>query len=234
MKHETNHFESEDIPIDVLYEDADILIINKQPYVVVHPTRGHPTGTIANGLAKYFEDKGIYDKIRFINRLDRDTSGILLIAKNGFGQQAVSNQMRANKVKKLYTTVVKGHMECESGEISTPIGRPSEDSVKRDVLPIEMGGQSSLTLYRVVERLKDHDVLEVELITGRTHQIRVHLSSIGHPIVGDELYGGETDRLDRQALHCSEMVLKSARGSDTILVNAELPEDITKIIDELR
>lgn len=226
-----NHFEPEDMPIEVLYEDGDLLVINKQPFVVVHPTKGHPTGTIANGVAYYLQSKDVTTKIRFINRLDRDTSGILLIGKNQFAQQSISNQMRENTVGKSYFAVVAGHMAEPSGTINLPIGRPTPEDVQRAVMA---DGQESVTHYRVIEQLQGYDLLEVELETGRTHQIRVHLSHLGHPLVGDHLYGGNMEIFNRQALHCHGMSFNLPRTKEPIELKAEIPEDLKTLIESLR
>ena len=187
FEREKNIFEPEDIEIEVLYEDVDVLVINKQPFIVVHPTKGHPNGTIGNGLSKYFIEKNDNRKIRFINRLDRDTSGIMMIAKNGFSQKSISSQMNKNLVEKKYIAIVEGLMESDCGTINLPIEREVEGDIIRKVLP---DGLPSVTHYEVIERFSNHTFVRIILETGRTHQIRVHFSHIGHPLAGDLLYGG--------------------------------------------
>lgn len=226
MESHENHFEPEDIPVEVVYEDQDLLIINKQPFMVVHPTKGHPVGTLANGIAYYLQSKGNNDKIRFINRLDRDTSGILLVAKNGFAQQAVSNQMRQGTVGKHYLAFVSGHLNKMNGTIDEPIGRPDPDEMHRAVMS---DGQPSVTHYEVIARYDQFDAVDVRLETGRTHQIRVHMKHLGHPIIGDELYGGLI-LMNRQALHCKCMTLLHPRTQEVLTLEAPVPEDMLMLM----
>ena len=149
---EVSSFEPEDIPVYPLYEDEDILIINKQPGVVVHPTRGQPNHTLANALQKYMNDTGQEFKIRFVNRLDRDTSGVLIVAKNSYSQEELTKQMKANTTRKYYAACVCGMVEKDSGTVDLPIGRPDPERIERGVLPVEEGGFPSATHYKVLER----------------------------------------------------------------------------------
>lgn len=231
MKMETNIFEPQDIPVHVVYEDADLLIVNKQPFLVVHPTKGHPSGTLANGIAKLFLDEGLDIKIRFINRLDRDTSGLMMIAKNPYAQTVISEQMIADEVVKEYTALVMGRLEKDKGTINAKIGLENEEDIERKVLE---NGKPCVTHYQVIERFKNASLVKIRLETGRTHQIRVHFKHIGHSLFGDLLYGGNHDIINRQALHCSRMVFKLARPSKEIELKAELPEDMLNLIESLR
>lgn len=231
MDLEENHFLPEDIDIDILYEDLDMMVVDKKAYIVVHPTLGHPTGTIANALAKHFNDVGVNTKIRFINRLDRDTSGVLLIAKNPYAQQFISAQMKADMTDKRYIALVHGEIEVDKATINEPIGKKNEDDIRRCVIK---GGQDSLTHYEVVDRFNGYTLVKIKLETGRTHQIRVHFSHLGHPIVGDELYGGDTSIFDRQALHGAEISFYAPRSNEYTTVKSELPEDIKKLIERLK
>lgn len=231
MIDEVNNFEAQDIPISVVYEDMDIIIINKQPNIVVHPTKGHPNNTIANGLANYIQKTGQSFKIRFINRLDRDTSGLLMIAKNPFAQQELSNQMQMNLVEKKYLAVVEGKLEKAKGTIDEPIGRTEDDSIHRRVIE---SGQRSLTHYELVESYSDSSLVRLTLETGRTHQIRVHMKHIGHSLIGDELYGKVNEELiSRQALHAETLKFLQPRTGEEVFVRAELPEDIKNLITKL-
>jgi len=231
MEDEVNKFEPQDIPISVVYEDMDLIIINKQPNIVVHPTKGHPDNTIANGLVNYLHKTNQRFKIRFINRLDRDTSGLLMIAKNPFTQQSLSNQMQSNRVEKKYLSVVKGIIEKDYGTIDAPIGRIESDSIHRKVIE---SGQRSITHYEVVERYNDASLVRLTLETGRTHQIRVHMKHIGHPLIGDELYGHVDDELiNRQALHAESLKFFQPRTDEVKLVKAEIPDDIKDLITKL-
>jgi len=227
---EENHFTCEKMDIKILYEDLDMLVIDKEPFKVVHPTRKHQENTIANGIAYLFKERGLNTKIRFINRLDRDTSGILLIAKNSYAQQIISNQMRENIVKKKYIALVHGVLEKEFDTIDLPIDREYEDSIRRCV---KEGGQKSITHYKVIKRYNEFTLVEIVLETGRTHQIRVHFSHLNHPLVGDELYGGNSELFNRQALHGKEISFLSVREKKKITVISELPDDFRKLLEKI-
>ncbi len=200
---EKSDFTPEDIPINVVYEDEYLLLINKEAGYPVHPTKGKPCHTIANGISKKMADEGEVYKIRFVNRLDMNTSGVLIVAKNAFVQNSLVKQMAEDLVTKKYKALVEGIIENDEGTIDKPIGRPDEKEVERWILPVEKGGYESITHYKVLERyIKPHEVdwgkdkkqvegyslVELKLDTGRTHQIRVHLADMGYPIVGDHLY----------------------------------------------
>ncbi len=229
LPEEISGFDPEPIPVDVIYEDPDLLAINKQPGFVVHPTKGHPNHTIANGLMKYMLDKGDSYKIRFINRLDMDTTGVLLIGKNSHCQDDFSKQT----AEKKYLAVVKGLVVQDRGTIDLPIGKPVDDLVKRAVIP---DGYPSVTHYEVLERFeKGYSLVRLRLETGRTHQIRVHLSHIGHPVVGDVLYGGEAVWLiERQALHAEELSFRHPITGERLSLYAPLPEDMERLLSLIR
>ena len=202
LPEEKSDFIPEDIPIDTAYEDEDILVINKRAGYAVHPTKGKPSGTIANGVMKKILDEGKSYKIRFVNRLDMNTSGLLIIAKNPHAQDNLAKQMTRNEVSKKYIAVVEGIVTGE-GCINKPIGRPDSEEVERWILSEEKGGQASVTYYKAIDNfdyphkmkwgeeekpVDGYSLCELRLETGRTHQIRVHMASIGHPIAGDHLY----------------------------------------------
>ncbi|WIF94860.1 RluA family pseudouridine synthase [Caminicella sporogenes] len=233
MEDEKNKFEPQNIPIDVVYEDVDLLIINKQPYIVVHPTKSHPDNTIANGIANLLLNRKETFKIRFINRLDRDTSGLLMIAKNPFAQQILSKQMQNNIVEKSYIAVVRGVIEKDFGTINEKIGLSGDEPMIRKVIE---SGQRSITHYEVIERFKNATLVRLKLETGRTHQIRVHMKHIGHPLVGDKLYGDiDSDNLiSRQALHAESLKFLQPRTQKEIFVRAEIPVDIKQLLQKLR
>ena len=233
LPEESSGFPPEPIPIDVIYEDPDLLAINKQPGFVVHPTKGHPCHTIANGLMKYMLDRGDNYKIRFINRLDRDTTGILLIGKNSHCQDDFARQASEGRVEKKYIAIVKGLVMQEKGIIDLPVGKPVDDQIKRAVIP---DGYPSITHYRVLERFeKGYTLVRISLETGRTHQIRVHMSHIGHPVLGDVLYGGEAVRLiERQALHAEQLHFQHPITGDRLSLHAPLPEDMENLLHLLR
>lgn len=231
MEDEANKFEPQDIPISVEYEDMDLVIINKQPNIVVHPTKGHPDNTIANGLVTFIQKTGQSFKIRFINRLDRDTSGLLMIAKNPFAQQELSNQMQRNMVEKKYLAVVEGIVEKDKGTIDAPIGRAESDSIHRIVIE---SGQRSITHYEVLERYSNASLVRLTLETGRTHQIRVHMKHIGHSLIGDELYGQvDKELINRQALHAETLRFFQPRTGEEKFVKSEIPEDMKNLIAKL-
>lgn len=234
LPEERSGFDPEPIPLFPVYEDEDLLLLNKQPGLVVHPTKGNPAGTVANALMYRMEQTGEHFKIRFVNRLDRDTSGILIVAKNAFSQNEITKQMRSGVTHKEYLAIVCGVIEEDSGIIDAPIGRPDPDDVRRGVVE---GGHPSLTRYDVVERFPASGYTLVHLIleTGRTHQIRVHMSHIGHPVLSDHLYGTERpDIIPRQALHASAFTLVHPTKEETLTVEAPLPEDMKNALAALR
>lgn len=228
---ETSDFPAEDIPIDVLYEDDDLLIINKQPGIIVHPTKGHPYHTIANGLMKYMQDTGQEFKVRFANRIDMDTSGIVICAKNANCQDSISNQMKGQDVVKKYVAIVHGRVEDDC-VINLPVGRPDEVSIRRCVME---EGKDATTIVKVLEAFDDYSLLELTIMTGRTHQIRVHLSHIGHPIIGDALYEGEAPGLvERQALHAYHIEFIHPMTEERLTIEAPYPDDMLKALEIIR
>lgn len=231
MEEDPNYFLPQEIPFEVAYEDVDVLIVNKQPGIVTHPTRSHPDNTIANAASWYLKNRGKDCKIRFVNRLDMYTSGLLIIAKNSYSHHVLSEQMQADKVEKKYVAFVWGRVEDDNGRIEAAIYKPSEESIKRVV---DEKGQDSITEYKVIERYNDATMLEVKLLTGRTHQIRVHMEHIGHPMIGDSLYGREDDYIiDRQALHAKYLYFLQPRYKKEVEVEAHLPEDLELLRQKL-
>lgn len=227
---ETQDITPENIPIDIAYEDDDILIVNKPPFMVVHPTRSHQSGTLANAVTYYFRSKGDSSIIRLVNRLDRDTSGLVIIGKSQYAHMAMAKKMQSNEVEKSYITVVKGNLSG-SGTIDAPIGRPSEESLMRCVME---DGQRSITHYSTLYSGEDMSVVNVVLETGRCHQIRVHMKHIGHTIIGDTLYGSESDIIKRQALHAYKLKFNTIRDNTSLEVLAKLPEDLDLIVNDVK
>jgi len=235
-KDEHQNIEPEKMELEVVYEDMDLIVINKRPGMVVHPTRGYPLGTLANGVLHYFMEKGEKCIVRLVSRLDMDTSGLIIIAKNQFSHMALARDMQDKDLQgtfeKSYMTIVHGNMQSKSGTIDLPIGKPDEESIKREVCA---DGQKSITHYEVMESFKNGDLVKMTLETGRTHQIRVHLSHIGHPIYGDSLYGNEENHyIDRQALHAYKLIIPHPRTGEELILITDLPEDMKNLIIKLK
>ena len=217
--------------LDIVYEDKNLIILNKEPYLIVHPTKKKVDKTLAHGIVHYMKEQtGEITVPRFYNRLDMNTSGIIVVTKNGFSQAFLQNKEKAT-VKKYYQTIVKGIVKEDNFVIEESIGRVGE-SLKRELLSVEKGGQTAKTGVKVLKRMDDQNLtlLEVELFTGRTHQIRVHLSSMGHPILGDELYGGVADSVKRQLLHAYKLIFTNPDTGKEETVTTTLPDDMEKIV----
>ena len=244
---EESYFEPENIPLDVIYEDDDLLVVNKQAGLIVHPTYNFPSGTLANALTYRMRERGEVYKLRFVNRLDMYTSGLLIVAKNAHAQDFISHEMNENRVVKNYMAIVHGVVE-ENGTIHEPIGKDPNHVARRIVTP---DGYDSITHYRVEERfpgikygeIEGFSLLDIKLDTGRTHQIRVHMTHIGHPLVGDELYAQlygyyeNPDWMPRQALHAYHLEFMHPTKGRIIKVSTALPQDMKdclKYIKEMK
>ena len=237
LPEEKSDFPAENIPLDIIYEDDDLILINKQPGIIVHPTKGHPEHTIANAVMYYMQQSGQSFKVRFANRIDMDTTGIIIVAKNANAQNDLAHQMRCGTVVKRYLSLVEGLIEDDHFTIDLPIGRPDTVSIRRVVMP--EGGKNAVTEVQVLDRFEStefgaHTLVEVVLHTGRTHQIRVHLSHIGHIIAGDELYGGSTKLIDRQALHAYHIEFDHPATGERMTFEAVIPDDMQKAIDTIK
>ncbi len=222
-----DEYDAIDIPINIVYEDNDLLVVNKPPYIVVHPTKSHQNNTIANGVAYYFKEKGLKRKVRLVNRLDMNTSGIVIIAKNPYAHNELSKQMQKNTVDKYYYAIVEGIIEQDEGTINEPIARLNADDIIRIV---HTSGKECITHYTVEKHLNNMTLIKLKLETGRTHQIRVHMKHIGHPVLGDTLYGSESNLIKRQALHCCEMKFLQPVSRAEITISCPLPEDMEGVI----
>jgi 23S rRNA pseudouridine1911/1915/1917 synthase len=231
--------EPEPIPLDVVFEDADMLVIDKPAGLVVHPAPGHSGGTLVNALlARDTEYGGIAGVARpgIVHRLDRDTSGLLMVAKNDRAQASLMAQLKARGIKKTYLGLAQGAVAATAGRIEAPIGRDPHRRTKMAVVP---GGREAVTGYRVRERLPGWTLLELDLITGRTHQIRVHLAALGHPLAGDPLYGTGTSRrgpdgLGRLFLHSWRLELQAPGDGHLIRAEAPLPGELETVLEGLR
>jgi len=227
---EDNKIIPEAIPLDVVYEDEDFLVVNKPSDMSVHPSSLGGAGTLANAVTYYWQRIGINILFRPINRLDRDTSGLVLIAKSQFAHQGIFKQQKCCKIERQYIALVEGQMEKDSDYIDQPILRPD---VKRRRRIVDPDGQRAVTHYQVLEKYLEHTLLNLKLETGRTHQIRVHLSFIGHPICGDLLYGQASPLIDRQALHAGGLRFTHPRSKKKVVLDAPLPVDIRTAIGQL-
>ena len=228
--------EAQDIPIEVLYEDKDIIVINKPKGMVVHPANGNPDGTLVNAVMSICKDSlsGIGGEIRpgIVHRLDKDTSGVIIIAKNDNAHIKMSEQIKNHEVEKTYIALVRGFVKENEATINMPISRSTKDRKK---MAVSRGGKEAITHFKVIERFKDYTLLEVKIETGRTHQIRVHLSHIGYPVVGDEVYSNGKNKwgIKGQCLHAKSLRFKHPVNGKDMFIEAPLPEYFEKLINEL-
>lgn len=218
------------IPLEVVFEDENLLILNKPSNLVTHPTTKKVDQTLANGVVFYFQETTGKTMVpRFYNRLDMDTTGLIVVTKNAYSQAYLQEK---TKVRKSYQTIVKGLVEKDEFYITKPIGKIGDD-LRRLELSVKEGGQEAKTLVRVIERFPERDLtlLDVTLFTGRTHQIRAHLSLEGHPILGDSLYGGGDARAKRQLLHAYRLIFQNPKDGHEQDLRIDLPEDMQKILN---
>lgn len=226
----------EDIPLDVLYEDDDIIVINKQRGLVVHPAVGNYQGTLVNALLKHCHDlSGINGVVRpgIVHRLDKDTSGVMVVAKNDQAHYSLAKQIKDRTASRRYIALVHGNLKAENGIINAPIGRHPIDRKKMAVT--FNNSKEAITHFTVVERFTNYTLVECKLLTGRTHQIRVHMAHIGHPVVGDPKYGPHRQHFDikGQALHSKQLTLNHPKTGEKMFFYAPLPKDMQDILDLL-
>ncbi len=227
----------QDIPLDVVYEDADVIVINKPKGLVVHPAPGHPDGTLVNALLHHCGDSlsGIGGALRpgIVHRIDRDTSGLIIAAKNDFAHQKLSAQLQDHTLARTYECVVVGNLREDQGTVDAPIGRCPSDRKKMAVVP---GGRSAVTHWEVIARYPGYTHVRCRLETGRTHQIRVHMAYIGHPILGDTVYGAKkaVPGLQGQCLHAVGLRFLHPRTGEAVELKCPLPEEFQAVLRKLQ
>lgn len=221
----------QDIPVDILYEDDCLIAVNKPPNMVIHPCAGHPDNTLGNALMGYFGKKGLKIKLRPLGRLDRDTTGIVLFAKNQYVQDFLIRQMKERIYEKNYLGIIHGAFTPPEGEIALPIARKEGSIIERVTDP---DGVESLTLYKTLRKYKGFSFAWFRIVTGRTHQIRVHCASVGNPLLGDTLYGNiPTKWINRQALHSHTVSFIHPETGDRMTLQAPVPEDMQRVLNTL-
>lgn len=241
----TTSFTPEAIPIEIVHEDETFVVVNKPAGLVVHPAAGIHSGTLANALAYHFQQLPNASSVRpgIVHRLDRDTSGLLVVAKTEAALENLSDQFRARTVYKSYAALVHGRVNSDSGRIDQPLAR---DPSNRTRMAVVRGGRSALSVYRVKQRFNRFTLVDVDLKTGRTHQIRVHLAWLKHPVVGDETYGGGRDNtiqnprikahirsLDRQFLHAERLAFEHPQTGERVLFESPLPEKLSNFLTRI-
>jgi len=241
---QNNDWAAEEIPLNVVYEDEDIIVINKQFGLVTHPGAGNWTGTLANALLNYDPTLSKLDRAGIVHRLDKNTSGLMVIARNQKSQKYLVEQLQSHLVDRQYSAIVYGHM-IAGGTVDEPIGRDPRDRVKQAVLT---SGKDAITHYRAIDRFKSHTHVKAILETGRTHQIRVHLSHVGHSLIGDPMYGGRVRfpkkaseelkevllSFKRQALHSKKLTLIHPISGESMSWNVPLPDDMLMLLQVLK
>lgn len=214
--------------LDIVFEDDCFLILNKPAGIAVHPSILHYQDSLSNGVKFYFESKGIKRKIRPVNRLDLNTSGLIIFAKNEYVQECLIQQMNNCILKKEYLAIVSGHLKNECGTINLPIARKETSIIERC---ISDNGQEAITDYSVIQEFADYSLVKCSLKTGRTHQIRVHMSAIGHPLLGDNLYGIDSTLINRQALHSYKICFIHPISHNNLKFICDLPKDMLNLIN---
>ena len=235
MADEEMHVEAEDIPIDIVYEDDDVIVVNKKSGMVVHPGNGNHSGTLVNALMNHSKLSTINGEFRpgIVHRIDKDTSGLLIVAKNDKAHLVLAEEIKNKDVKRKYIALVKGVIQHDTGTIDAPIGRDKQDRKKMCVTPDN--SKEAITHFKVLERFKEATLVECILDTGRTHQIRVHMKYIGHPIINDPVYlGGKNIDDYGQMLHAYEISFIHPTTKEVMKFNAPLEDEFNKILDMYR
>ena len=228
FEEDNSNIVASNIPLNIIYEDDYLLVLNKPANIAIHPSILHFDNSLSNGVKFYFDKLGLKKKIRIVNRLDRNTSGIVILAKNEYIQECLIKQMKTNEFKKEYLAIAKGFLESKSGTLNFPIARKEGSIIERTV---SSDGDSAITHYDVVKEFNNLSLVHIVLETGRTHQIRVHFSHIGHPILGDTLYGSPSELINRQALHSYKLTFIHPVTKKVVSLEAPLPNDIKNIIN---
>lgn len=228
----------EDIPLDILYEDADVILVNKPKDMVVHPAAGHYSGTLVNALMYHCRDglSGINGVLRpgIVHRIDKDTTGVLVVCKNDKAHNALAEQLKEHTITRRYRAIVCGNLKEDEGTVDAPLGRHPQDRKKMAI--VRQGGRRAVTHYRVLERFGSYTYIECRLETGRTHQIRVHMASLGHPLLGDEVYGRTKSpfHLEGQTLHAMVLGFQHPTTGEYVEFEAPLPAYFEELLQKLR
>lgn len=228
---------AEDIPLDILYEDSDLLVVNKSKGMVVHPSAGHYSGTLVNALMHYCKDdlSGINGVMRpgIVHRIDMDTTGSLLVCKNDFTHNDIAEQLKVHSITRIYHAIIHGVLKEDEGTVDAPIGRHPIDRKKMSIN--HKNGKEAVTHYKVLARFHNYTYIECRLETGRTHQIRVHMASIGHPLLGDAVYGSAKTpaKLQGQTLHAKIIGIQHPRTKEYLEIDAPLPEYFVNLLKKL-
>lgn len=221
----------EDIPLEIIYEDSDIVVINKAPNMVVHPAHGNYNGTLVNALLYHIKDLSTINGVirpGIVHRLDKDTSGVIVVAKHDEAHTTLSDMFKEKTLEKTYVCIAKGIFKDKSGRIETLIGRDPRDRKKMAV--VTENGKIAISNYEVLDESKNYSLVKVRIETGRTHQIRVHMKSLNHPILGDATYGNSTDGIDRQMLHAYRLKFTHPISKKEMVVTAPIPEDFKRAL----
>ncbi|MEN6460518.1 MAG: RluA family pseudouridine synthase [Syntrophomonas sp.] len=228
---EASHILPQDIPIDIIYQDDDIMVINKPAGMAIHPTKGKMTDTLANAVTYYWSQRGESRLFRPINRLDKGTSGLVLVGKSQYAHQALFKQQKQGQVQRRYLAVVEGLVQEDKGCIDLPIGfaEPGNPVFRK----VDVNGKAAITHFSVIKRYTDATLLSLRLETGRTHQIRIHMSHLGHPIYGDAIYGQPSSRIARQALHAGWTSFLQPRTLNRLQFEVPLPTDMQDLLAQL-
>ncbi|RIW27249.1 RluA family pseudouridine synthase [Bacillus salacetis] len=217
----------ENLDLAVVYEDKDILVVNKPPYMTTIPSREHPDGSLANAITGYYKRTGVDSAVHIVTRLDRDTSGLVLIAKHRHIHHLMSLQQKKREIKRSYEALAEGFFPNKEGTVNEPIGRKESSIIEREV---RADGKAAVTHFQVVHQCEGFAHLKLSLETGRTHQIRVHMSHMGHPLLGDTLYGGDCGKMERQALHCFSLSFTQPITGTSLNFTAKLPNDMETLL----